>query len=74
MRTLDSGFCLARRIKQDRGLSKIPVIIVTAVGAQRGFDFAPRSHEELLAMQADAFFDKPVSPKELIAKVEELLA
>jgi CheY-like chemotaxis protein len=73
MKSLDSGFTLARRIKQDPLLGKVPVIIVTAVGARRGFDFTPRSREELQAMQADAFFDKPVAPKELIAKVEELL-
>jgi len=73
MRTLDSGFSLARRIKSDPQLAGVPVIIVTAAGAQRGFDFTPRSREELQAMKADAFFDKPVAPRELIAKVEELL-
>lgn len=74
MKSLDSGFSLARRIKGDPDLPKLPVIIVTAVGARRGLDFAPRSHEELAAMGADAFFDKPVTPRDLIAKVEELLA
>jgi len=73
MRSLDSGFSLARRIKQDPELGGLPVIIVTAAGAQRGFDFPPRSREELAAMNADAFFDKPVPPRELLAKVEELL-
>jgi CheY-like chemotaxis protein len=74
MQHLDSGFSLAGRIKSEPGCSGIPVIIVTAVASRRGFDFNPASGEELQAMGADAFFDKPVSPQLLIAKVRELLA
>jgi two-component system alkaline phosphatase synthesis response regulator PhoP len=73
MRSLDSGFALARRIKSEPSLRNLPVIIVTAVGAQRGLDFSPHSSADLEAMRADAFFDKPVSPRELVAKVQELL-
>jgi two-component system alkaline phosphatase synthesis response regulator PhoP len=73
MKNLDSGFSLARAIKSEAGPSPIPVILVTAVASQRGFDFNPRTREELAAMNADAFFDKPVAPAALIAKVEELL-
>jgi len=74
MKALDSGFSLARLIKQDPRWAGTPVILVTAVASQRGFDFNPRSREDLIAMNADAFFDKPVAPEALIAKVEELLA
>jgi len=74
MKNLDSGFSLARAIKAERALAGIPVILVTAVASQRGFDFNPRTREELAAMNAEAFFDKPVSPVALVAKVEELLA
>jgi CheY-like chemotaxis protein len=74
MKSLDSGFTLARAIKSEGGAAGIPVILVTAVASQRGFDFNPRTRDELAAMNADAFFDKPVSPEALIAKVEELLA
>jgi len=74
MKTLDSGFSLAKAIKSEPDLSAIPVILVTAVASQRGFDFNPRTREELAAMHADAFFDKPIAPAALIAKVEELLA
>jgi CheY-like chemotaxis protein len=74
MESLDSGFSLARAIKSEPGLAGVPVILVTAVASQRGFDFNPRTREELAAMNADAFFDKPVSPLLLIAKIEELLA
>lgn len=74
MKSLDSGFSLAKKIKFDPRFTDIPVVIVTAVASKRGFDFNPRSQEELEVMRADAFFDKPVSPELLIAKVEELLA
>ncbi len=74
MKNLDSGFSLARAIKSERGLAGIPVILVTAAASQRGFDFNPRTREELAAMNAEAFFDKPVAPEALLAKVEELLA
>ncbi len=74
MKQMDSGFTLARTIKTDEGFSSVPVIIVTAVASQKGFDFRPRSPQDLAAMNADAYFDKPVPPEALMAKVEELLA
>ncbi len=73
MRALDSGFSLARAVKTDPRLSRVPVIIVSAVSSQKGFDFHPKSPADLAAMHADAFFDKPVSPAALLAKAEELL-
>jgi len=72
MKALDSGFTLARTIKSR--YAGVPVVLVTAASSQRGFNFSPRGREDLQAMSADAFFDKPVAPAALIAKVEELLA
>jgi CheY-like chemotaxis protein len=71
MKALDSGFSLAREVKGR--YPGVPVILVTAAASQRGFDFSPRGSEDLAAMNADAFFDKPVSPDKLIAKVRDLL-
>jgi len=72
MKALDSGFTLARELKAR--YPRLPVILVTAAASQRGFDFSPRGSEDLAAMNADAFFDKPVAPDKLIAKVRDLLA
>lgn len=72
MKALDSGFTLAREVKSR--WPRVPVILVTAAASQRGFDFSPRGSEDLAAMNADAFFDKPVAPDKLIAKVRDLLA
>jgi CheY-like chemotaxis protein len=74
MRNLDSGFTLAGALKSDPRLKTLPVIIVSAVARQKGFDFKPRSAADLAAMKAEAYFDKPVDPEAFLAKVKELLA
>jgi response regulator RpfG family c-di-GMP phosphodiesterase len=51
----------------------VPIIIATAVSSTMGLSFRPRTDSELMAMRVDAYFDKPVSPKALVAKVAELL-
>lgn len=73
MNSLDSGFSFSRKIKEDPRFADIPVVIVTAVGSQLGYDFSPRNPEELEMMCADAYFDKPIDPEAFITKVEELL-
>ena len=73
MSQLDSGFSLARRIKQDPRFGSTPVILVTAVSSQFALDFRPGTPEDLAAMHADAYFDKPVAAQALVAKIEELL-
>ncbi len=73
MNRLDSGFSLSQRIKDDSRFGDIPVVIVTAIGSRRGFDLNPRTPEELEAMHAEAYFEKPLEPEALLAKVEELV-
>lgn len=73
MSALDAGFSLARAVKAEPGLSGVPVVIVTAAASRAGFNFRPRTPKDLEAMSADAFFDKPVAPDALLAKVKELL-
>jgi two-component system response regulator GlrR len=71
MDRLDAGFSLARAVKERH--PGVPVILVTAVSVQRGYDFRPRGGVDLAAMHADAYFDKPVDPAALTAKIAELL-
>ncbi len=74
MANLDSGFSLSKQVKEDPRFADIPIIIATAVTSQLGLDFRPRTPEELAAMHVDAYFDKPIPPKALLAKITELLA
>jgi CheY-like chemotaxis protein len=74
MKSLDAGFTFARTVRSDPRFSGIPLIIVSAVASQKGFDFRPRTREELAAMNAEAFFDKPVPPAEFLARVKELVS
>ncbi len=73
MNNLDAGFSFSRRIKDDARFRDVPVVIATAVSSERGFDFRPQTPAELAAMCVDAYFDKPIRPPALLAKVEELL-
>lgn len=73
MDRVDAGFSLARAIKADPHLRGVPVIVVTAIGSQLGYDLRPRSAADLAAMGADVFLPKPVSPAALRAAVDELL-
>ncbi len=73
MANLDSGFSLSKQVKQDPRFADVPIIIATAVTSQLGLDFRPRTPEELAAMHVDAYFDKPIPPKALLAKVAELI-
>jgi CheY-like chemotaxis protein len=73
MQSLDSGFSLTRQIKQDPKFADVPVVLMTAVGSQLGYDFRPRCREDLAAMHVDAYIDKPIPPQSLIQKVRELL-
>ncbi len=73
MKSLDAGFTFARMVRADPRLADIPLIIVSAVASQKGFDFRPRTSDDLHAMHAEAFFDKPVPPAEFLARVKELV-
>ena len=73
MQALDAGFSFSRQIKEDPRFASVPVLIVTSAASRHGLDFHPQSAEELAAMHADGFLDKPVRPKVLLAKVAELL-
>ncbi len=65
------GFDVARKIREELKLVKLPIVLLTAVhGAKKvPYRFAP--HEQWLPV--DYFFDKPVAPDVLISKVKEYL-
>jgi len=65
------GFTAAEQLKKDPRLSKIPVLMLTAFAAKRGETTIPVSRG--FTLEADDYIDKPVSPEELLARVEKHL-
>ena len=66
------GFDFAQKIRYDRQFSNIPILMMTAINAEKPFfSFSPDTDGEFLPV--DAFLDKPVKSDELYLKVEELL-
>jgi len=66
----DSGFILAYRIKQCH--PEIPVIIATAVTAERGISFDINSPENKAWIKADHYLEKGFRMEELKIIVEKL--
>ena len=73
MKTLDAGFLFVKQLRDDARFRALPVIIMTGVAGRRGYDFQPRTAEDLAAMRVDAFLTKPITPDKLLAKVRELV-
>ncbi len=73
MASLDAGFTLAEKIKQDPRWRGLPIIMATSASSTAGFDFRPRSREDLEHMHADAFYDKALPAERLVETIRELL-
>ena len=66
---VEDGFTAAEQLKEDPQLSKIPVLMLTGFAAKRGGTSIPVSRGYTL--ETDDYIDKPVSPEELLARVEK---
>ena len=62
------GFTVAEQFKKDPELSKIPVVMLTAYAEMGGETSVPVSAG--LTLEAEDYIDKPVSPEELLHRVE----
>ena len=65
------GFTAAEQIKKDPQLSKIPVLMLTAFAAKGQETSIPVSRG--FTLETEDYIDKPISPKELLARVEKHL-
>ena len=74
MTSIDAGFAFSEELKSDPATAGVPIIISTSVSSQLGLNFKPENDADLAKMHVDAYFDKPLDAKALLAKVEELLA
>ncbi len=71
MMPVKNGFTAAEQLKRDPQLSKIPVIILTAFAATGGETSIPFSRG--LTLETEDYIDKPITPEELLARVEKHL-
>ncbi|OGU58240.1 MAG: response regulator receiver protein [Ignavibacteria bacterium RBG_13_36_8] len=62
----DDGFFLAQRFRREK--ITIPILMYTSVSKTIGFEYGAGE-----MVPVDEFVEKPISPKELIEKVEKLL-
>jgi two-component system alkaline phosphatase synthesis response regulator PhoP len=65
------GFTAAEQLKKDPQLSKIPTLMLTAFATKGRETSIPVSRG--FALETEDYIDKPVSPKELLARVEKHL-
>lgn len=65
------GFTVCEQLKGDPQLSKIPVLILTSFAERGGETNIPVSAG--LTLEAEDYIDKPVSPDELLRRVERML-
>lgn len=63
----DDGLAMAQDLR--RAGNRVPIIMLTSVGRATGMSFG----EDSEMVPVDAFFEKPVRPEHLLAKVDELL-
>ncbi|HEY3275727.1 MAG TPA: response regulator [Syntrophorhabdaceae bacterium] len=68
----DTGFAVAKALKADPIYRNIPILMLTAVGAETGADFT----QELDGywMKTDDYANKPLAPEDLVTKIYGLLA
>ncbi len=65
------GFHTAQKFRRTKALMYTPIMMLTSVNETAPQKFGAKDGEFL---PVDAFVEKPIKPKELVAKVKELLA
>jgi CheY-like chemotaxis protein len=65
------GFTAAEQLKKDPELSRIPTLMLTAFAEKHAEASIPVSRG--FNLEAEDYIDKPVSPEELLARVEKQL-
>jgi len=72
METMDAGFVLSYQLK--KRWPTLPIMIVTAVTAETGFEFDVKTREERSWIKADAYLRKPVRAEQLRQTIDRLMA
>jgi DNA-binding response OmpR family regulator len=74
MEHYDSGFLLGRRIRREPSLASTPILMLSGVASATGHKFAAETAALKEWIKLDAFLDKPITGRQLLQKVEEMLS
>ena len=67
------GFVFARKIRKDARFDQMPILMITSMTEQTGFNFPGESkHSKFLPV--DEYIEKGIEPHVLLEKVEQQLA
>jgi len=67
----DTGFSFAKAIKADPRYKEIPILMISAVAGETGYDFT--QDQDGYWMKTDDFISKPVEPEELVKRINALI-
>ena len=66
------GFIFARNLRKDPRFAKMPILMLTSMREQTGFDFpGERIHSKFLPV--DDYIEKGIEPQVLLEKIEQQL-
>jgi DNA-binding response OmpR family regulator len=71
--TPQEGFEMARELKKDPHLKKMPILMLTAIKGRTGIDFKSNAGDQDW-LPVDSFLDKPIEPQVLLAEIKRLLS
>ena len=71
MGKVDEGFQVAYQLRSDDVTAETPILMLTAVTDQTGFDFDPAKDKDFLPV--NEFLEKPISPRNLVDMVRKHL-
>ena len=67
------GFIFARNLRKDPRFAKMPILMLTSMREQTGFDFpGERIHSKFLPV--DDYIEKGIEPQILLEKIEQQLS
>jgi DNA-binding response OmpR family regulator len=71
MGKVDEGFQVAYELRSHEATAETPILMLTAVTDQTGFDFDPAKDKDFLPV--NEFLEKPISPRNLVDMVRKHL-
>lgn len=71
MGKVDEGFQVAYELRSKDVTAETPILMLTAVADQTGFDFDPKRDKDFLPV--NEFLEKPISPRNLVDMVRKHL-